>query len=109
MSAAQMTQLRPTINIDDLWEGDMTAVTVDDTSVLLVNVDGEVRAYENRCPHQAAALAEGDFDGVTITCIRHLWQFDADTGCGVNPATARLTPYPCQVAEDGTILVDASG
>jgi len=108
MSAAP-AQLRPTINIDDLWEGDMTAVTVDGTSVLLVNVDGEVRAYDNRCPHQASSLAEGDFDGVTITCIVHLWEFDADTGCGVNPATARLTPYPCQVAEDGTILVAVSG
>ena len=31
---------RDRINLDDLWEGDMTAVTVDGEPVLLVNVDG---------------------------------------------------------------------
>lgn len=41
-----------TINLDDLWEGDMTAVAVDGEAVLLVNIDGTVRAYSNRCPHQ---------------------------------------------------------
>jgi len=35
---------RDTINLDDLWEGDMTAVSVDGEPVLLVNVDGAVRA-----------------------------------------------------------------
>ena len=45
------------MNLDDLWEGDMTAVTVDGETVLLVNVDGTVRAYSNRCPHQAYGLA----------------------------------------------------
>jgi toluene monooxygenase system ferredoxin subunit len=109
MSSTQMAQWRPTISSDDLWEGDMTSVTVDGKNVLLVNIDGRVRAYENRCPHQAWALDEGDFDGETITCIRHLWEFDADTGCGVNPETAQLTSYPCQVDEDGTIVVDVSG
>jgi hypothetical protein len=34
---------RDTINIDDLWEGDMTAVLVDGEAVLLVNVDGQTR------------------------------------------------------------------
>jgi nitrite reductase/ring-hydroxylating ferredoxin subunit len=34
-----------TINLDDLWEGDMTSVVVDGEVVLLVNVDGTVRAY----------------------------------------------------------------
>jgi toluene monooxygenase system ferredoxin subunit len=41
---------RETISIEDLWEGDMTAVVVDGEAVLLVNIDGTVRAYSNRCP-----------------------------------------------------------
>ena len=39
---------RDTINLDDLWEGDMIAVTVDGEAVLLINVGGTVRAYSNR-------------------------------------------------------------
>jgi toluene monooxygenase system ferredoxin subunit len=84
----------------------MTAVTVDDEAVLLVNIAGLVRAYSNRCPHQASALDEGDLDGDTLTCAKHLWEFNARTGCGINPDNAKLTGFGCQVGEDGTIYVD---
>jgi toluene monooxygenase system ferredoxin subunit len=94
------------VNLDDLWEGDMTAVKIDGEAVLLVNVDGEVRAYSNRCPHQASPLDEGDLDGQTLTCAKHLWEFNAVTGCGINPDDARLKRYGCRVEDDGTISVD---
>jgi toluene monooxygenase system ferredoxin subunit len=96
----------PALELDELWEGEMTAVTVDGTSVLLMNVDGDVRAYHNRCPHQDWALDEGDFDGKVLTCSRHLWEFDARSGAGRNPATCSLTSYPCRVDEEGMIQVD---
>jgi toluene monooxygenase system ferredoxin subunit len=94
------------LELDELWEGDMTSAKVGAKSVLLVNVDGEVRAYENKCPHQAWALDEGDFDGETITCSRHMWEFDAASGDGVNPTNCRLTTYPCTVDDEGMICVD---
>ena len=97
---------RDTIHVDDLWEGDMTAVLVDGEPVLLVNVDGTVRAYSNQCPHQASALDQGDLDGGTLTCATHLWEFNAVTGLGINPDDAQLKSYGCQVADDGTIYVD---
>jgi toluene monooxygenase system ferredoxin subunit len=106
MEAAMTARWRETVNIDELWEGDMTSVVVDGEDVLLINVAGQVRAYSNRCPHQAGPLDEGDFDGETLTCLRHLWEFDADTGCGINPASAHLTTFGCEVRHDGTIWVD---
>jgi toluene monooxygenase system ferredoxin subunit len=94
------------IALDDVWEGEMVGVEVGDAKVLIVNIDGDLQAYRNVCPHQASALDEGDFDGETITCARHLWEFDARSGCGVNPADARLIRYPCTVDDDGMICVD---
>jgi toluene monooxygenase system ferredoxin subunit len=94
------------MHIDDLWEGDMAPVEVDGTKVLLVNVDGDVKAYLNRCPHQAWALDEGDFDGQTLTCIRHLWTFDVTDGQGINPDDECLTKFRCEVGEDGVIRVE---
>ena len=70
MEIAMNARWQEPINVDDLWEGDMTAVTVDGEAVLLVNIDGTVRAYSNRCPHQASALDEGDLDGETLTCAQ---------------------------------------
>jgi toluene monooxygenase system ferredoxin subunit len=106
---AMTARWRETINLDDLWEGDMTAVMVDGEAVLLVNIDGTVRAYSNWCPHQASPLDEGDLDGETLTCSRHLWEFNALTGCGINPDDARLKGFGCQIGDDGTIYVDIGG
>lgn len=97
------------IEVDELWEGEMASVMVADTKVLLVNIDGEVRAYENRCPHQGWELDEGDFDGEKITCSRHLWEFDANSGSGVNPTDCHLKSFLCRVTDDGVIEVDIPG
>jgi toluene monooxygenase system ferredoxin subunit len=106
MEIAMTARWRETISIDDLWEGDMTAVTVDGEAVLLVNLDGNVLAYSNRCPHQASALDEGDLDGDTLTCAKHLWEFNAATGRGINPDNVQLRGFGCKVGDDGTIYVD---
>jgi toluene monooxygenase system ferredoxin subunit len=106
MESAKTAPWRDTINVDELWEGDMTAVLVDGEAVLLVNIDGQVRAYSNRCPHQASALDEGDLDGDTLTCAKHLWEFNASTGRGINPDDAQLKSFGCRVGDDGTIYVD---
>jgi toluene monooxygenase system ferredoxin subunit len=97
---------RDTINLDELWEGDMTAVLVEGAPVLLVNVDGTVKAYANQCPHQASSLDQGDLDGETLTCGTHLWEFNAVTGAGINPGDTQLTGYGCRIGDDGTIYVD---
>lgn len=92
--------------LDELWEGDMAGVTVDGKPVLLVNVDGQVHAYANRCPHQAWKLDEGDLDGSRLICARHMWEFDVRTGNGINPHDAHLKSYPCEVDSEGIIRVD---
>jgi toluene monooxygenase system ferredoxin subunit len=94
----------PVMDFDELWEGDLTGVQVNRTNVLLLNVDGEVRAYLNRCPHQAWPLEEGDLDGRELTCANHHWVFDAVSGKGINPEDCELTAFPVKI-EDGTIWV----
>jgi toluene monooxygenase system ferredoxin subunit len=106
MSGSMTGHWQAAMALDDLWDGEMEGVEVGGQKVLLVNLGGEIRAYRNQCPHQQWALSEGDFDGETITCARHMWVFDAGSGCGVNPANSQLVRYPCEVIADGTILVD---
>jgi toluene monooxygenase system ferredoxin subunit len=92
--------------LDDLWEGEMEAVVVEGTSVLLVNHEGDVYAYKNRCPHQEWPLNDGDLDERELTCANHLWVFDVTTGKGVNPANCALVGYRCTVDDDGMIQVN---
>jgi toluene monooxygenase system ferredoxin subunit len=59
MEIAMTARWRDTINMDDLWEGEMTAVSVDGEPVLLVNIDGTVGPTRTGGPHQASAQDEG--------------------------------------------------
>ena len=90
---------------DDLWDGEMESFDVGDYEVLVVKVRGQVRAYDGICPHQSASLVEGELtDEGIIVCKAHRWQFDADSGRGVNPASACLRRFPVRV-QHGRILV----
>jgi toluene monooxygenase system ferredoxin subunit len=91
--------------LDELWEGEMLTVTVGAVDVLLCNIDGEVFAYEDRCPHLANPLSKGALDGHVLTCAAHEWAFDVRTGNGVNPAAACLRRFPVCVDGD-TVLVE---
>ena len=77
-----------------------SSVQVDGHELIVVRLDGgELRAYQGICPHQEQRLADGDFDGRKITCFGHLWEFDAATGTGVNPAGCTLARYPVEVTD----------
>jgi nitrite reductase/ring-hydroxylating ferredoxin subunit len=54
--------------------------------LLVANAGGEFFGYQAVCPHQDVPLCEGLYDGTTLTCHMHLWQWDirsgARWGCG---------------------------
>ena len=91
--------------LDDLWSGEMAGLEVDGREILLINLDDHVYAYADACPHQKSRLSEGDLIGNTLRCARHHWEFDASTGCGINPRDACLMRLPVFV-RSREILVD---
>jgi toluene monooxygenase system ferredoxin subunit len=90
---------------DDLWIGEMQGVEVGGVKILLLNVEDEVRAYLDRCPHRASMLSEGNLEGFTLTCATHLWEFNALTGRGINPESCQLIRFPVRI-ENGMISVE---
>jgi toluene monooxygenase system ferredoxin subunit len=93
---------RAVMPAEDLWQGELTAVQLAGRNIVLVNIDGEIRAYEDRCPHLGFQLSQGDLDGRILTCANHQWEFDALTGAGTNPGHCQLTAVSAQV-RDGQI------
>jgi nitrite reductase/ring-hydroxylating ferredoxin subunit len=65
---------------------------------LLVDVDGEVVAYRNRCLHVGRRLDGGVVRDGVLTCPHHLWRYRIDDGrcvAGGAAATGRsLAPLP---------------
>jgi nitrite reductase/ring-hydroxylating ferredoxin subunit len=91
--------------VEDLWDGELASFRVQDVAVLLVRLGGQIRAYDGRCPHQGAALVEGELSGGVLTCPAHPWQFDAVTGAGINPRKACLKRLQLEIVE-GKIRVE---
>jgi toluene monooxygenase system ferredoxin subunit len=95
----------PVLPLAQLRERTMTAVQVGGRRVLLVAVDGDVRAYDNRCPHRAWPLERGMLADGVLTCANHRYTFDVATGRGLEADGCDLVPFPCRVEEDGTVAV----
>ncbi|WP_429298090.1 Rieske (2Fe-2S) protein [Paraburkholderia sp. GAS199] len=92
------------MDADDLWIGEMIGVDTSRGSVLIVNLDGTVHAYENRCPHGGGRLSDGEFANGVIVCPIHRWEFCARNGRGINPASAQLNQHVVEIV-DGRIRV----
>jgi toluene monooxygenase system ferredoxin subunit len=95
-------------SLDDLWVGEVRGICVRGKDVLLANIEGEVRAYENRCGHKGLPLGDGAIAGCVVTCPAHGWQYDLTTGHGVNPESVRLARYAVRIVGDD-ILVGFEG
>jgi nitrite reductase/ring-hydroxylating ferredoxin subunit len=87
--------------------GVITSVDVDGDAVALYEIDGEVLATTDECPHAACFLSEnGEIYGHEVECTCHGSSFDIRTGRNLNPpSAASLTAYRV-VVENDELLVD---
>ena len=83
----------------------MKGLDLDGRRVLVVNLDGTLRAFDGTCTHEEADLSTGFLLGERVTCPLHLSQFDLTTGEAVNPpATQPLKRYSV-IVKDGDVFV----
>ena len=72
--------------------------------IALFRVGDEVRAVDNRCPHEGYALTQGSVQDGLLTCVWHNWKFRlSDGGCVLGGEDVRS--YPVRVV-GGAVEVD---
>jgi toluene monooxygenase system ferredoxin subunit len=76
--------------------------------VLIANAEGELFAYQGICPHQDVCLGDGFFDGKTLTCHQHLWQWDIRNGSAIGLAEAPLEQYALEVQGEDVLIGEGS-
>ena len=83
--------------------------TEDGLKLVVANAGGgEFYGFQASCPHQEVPLCEGVFDGATLTCHMHLWQWDVRSGAPLGIAEAPLQKYAL-TREGDALYVEAAG
>ena len=102
-----MTRRVDLLGLDEVPPGTLAMAWVDGTdAVLVVNVDGDIRAFQGICSHEYFELDKGFLTAGTLTCALHLSRFDLSNGEPIDPpAELPLEIYPV-VVEGGRVLIE---
>jgi 3-phenylpropionate/trans-cinnamate dioxygenase ferredoxin subunit len=105
----------------DIPSGARKLVHVAGREIVVFNIDGELLALSDKCPHRGGSLSKGKLTGLVessapgsyrysrpgeiIRCPWHNWEFDVRTGRSwCDPKRMRLMNYAVSV-EPGATLV----
>ena len=72
--------------------------------VCLANVNGELSALSNICPHRQGPLGQGWIEGEAVVCPWHSWAFNARTGLAEYPAHERVAVFPVRIEGDDVLV-----
>ncbi len=95
----------PVAKVEDIPAGERKRFDLGDKRITVFNIDGELFAILDTCPHKKTApLVRGTLDGEGIKCPNHGYRFDLRTGvCDVGE---RWNTEVFEVkVENGEILV----
>ncbi len=85
--------------------GKVMEAEVEGVGVCLANVNGELSALDNICPHRQGPLGQGWIEGDAVVCPWHSWAFHVKTGQAVYPENERVAVFPLRI-EGENVLMD---
>ena len=96
VTVAQTEQVAP---------GERWVIDIDDTQIVVFNLDGQYYAIEDVCTHDGGQLTGGAVEGDQIICPRHGARFCIRTGAALSaPAYAPTITFPVRI-ENGAVQV----
>jgi nitrite reductase/ring-hydroxylating ferredoxin subunit len=92
--------------IEDVLKNQMQVFNAKGQKILVINVEGELFAIENRCPHMGYPLFFGSLEGDVLTCGFHSAKFNVKTGKALGPVTSeRLKTFPVKI-QNSSIFIE---
>jgi nitrite reductase/ring-hydroxylating ferredoxin subunit len=99
--AAPASQWIHVASVSDIQQGDAKAIRVGEgRSIALFNVDGQIYATDNQCPHMGYPLTRGAVRHGILTCDWHGRSFDLEGGGCFNQECDDLQTFPVEVRQD---------
>ncbi len=83
--------------VNDFGNNGAAKFEIEGNDIALYRVEGTFFATSDFCPHRGESLGGGNLKGFVITCPKHGWKFDVQTGeCFSNP-DGQLQTYPVTI------------
>jgi nitrite reductase/ring-hydroxylating ferredoxin subunit/alkylhydroperoxidase/carboxymuconolactone decarboxylase family protein YurZ len=76
---------------------------IDGRHIFVYRTEEDVRVYDSRCPHQVTDIPYLALDGKELTCPKHHWKFDIESGSCIEKGSRPLNQFEYKV-ENGRLL-----
>jgi len=85
--------------------GSMLKIKLQNHTILLANIDGEIYAIDDQCSHEDASLYNGALKGDCVECPLHSSRFSFKTGKPMElPATEQIKTYKVKIENDDIFI-----
>ena len=88
----------------EIEPGQRKRVFVDGRCVVIFNVDGEIYAIDDSCPHNGASLGNGELEGCVLRCPAHGLRFDLRTGRTPGTGGLSLIRFAVETVDSKLVL-----
>jgi nitrite reductase (NADH) small subunit len=120
MSAGVITEREVALPVAELPPGTRTTVKAFGATVAIFNVEGQLFALSNHCPHHGGPLCHGRISGTALpsrpyeyrygregrvlTCPWHGWEFDIESGRTMFDPSVQVKVYEAHVEDDEIVV-----
>jgi nitrite reductase/ring-hydroxylating ferredoxin subunit/alkylhydroperoxidase/carboxymuconolactone decarboxylase family protein YurZ len=68
------------ISLDEVTDGEVTFAEAAGRHLFIYRKADQIKVYDSRCPHQVTDIPHLALEGHKVTCPKHHWGFDIETG-----------------------------
>jgi nitrite reductase/ring-hydroxylating ferredoxin subunit/alkylhydroperoxidase/carboxymuconolactone decarboxylase family protein YurZ len=91
------------VPLADLKDGETAYCDCDGRNLFVFKRGTALKVYDSRCPHQVTNIPHLALKGTKLTCPKHEWEFDIETGNCTAKGDRPLTEFPHRI-EDGRVF-----
>ncbi len=87
------------VSVDEVPEAQPLYFEADGRHLFVYRKGEEIKVYDSRCPHQVTDIPHLALEGETLTCPKHEWVFDIESGECVDKGNRPLRRFEHKVQE----------
>ncbi len=87
---------RSVSSLEEIPFGEAAYYEVDNRQVFVFRTEDEIRVYDSRCPHQVTNIPHLALEGTRLTCPKHQWAFDIQSGECIDKGRLPLRSFECR-------------